>query len=123
MDFKKIEFYKLNGHAVEPVDDLIEWGNIMKQTNRHVAETFIEGNRISTIFLGIDHNYSGYGPPILFETMVFIEGEGEWQERCSTWDEAEKMHEAMCQKVRNHLIAAGMVANQIIDSFFKINHQ
>jgi hypothetical protein len=27
--------------------------------------------RISTVFLGIDHNHSGRGPPVLWETMIF----------------------------------------------------
>lgn len=27
--------------------------------------------RVSTILLGIDMNFSGYGPPLIFETMVF----------------------------------------------------
>src|SRR5215471_17514474 len=29
------------------------------------------GGRVSTVFLGLDHNYSGVGPPIVFETMIF----------------------------------------------------
>lgn len=26
---------------------------------------------ISTVWLGLDHNYSMHGPPIIFETMIF----------------------------------------------------
>jgi len=34
------------------------------------------------------------GPPLLFETMIFNgPDDGEYQERCSTWEEAEAMHE------------------------------
>jgi len=26
---------------------------------------------VSTVFLGLDHNFSSKGPPVVFETMVF----------------------------------------------------
>lgn len=47
---------------------------------------------VSTIFLGLDHRFSGYGPPILFETMIFGGPHDEYMDRCCTWDEALKMH-------------------------------
>ncbi|WP_063685502.1 hypothetical protein [Bradyrhizobium stylosanthis] len=69
-----------------------------------VAETFVGSVHISTVFLGIDHRHFGDGPPLLFETMIFggsLEG---FQNRCSTWDEAEAMHaEALDQVRRGHL--------------------
>ena len=38
---------------------------------RHVAQTTLkDGTWISTVWLGIDHSFSG-GPPLIFETMVF----------------------------------------------------
>ena len=47
---------------------------------------------VSTVFLGIDHEFFN-GPPLLFETMVFGgEHDGE-QWRCSTWDQALEMHD------------------------------
>lgn len=64
--------------------------------NRRVAETLLPGARISTVFLGIDHNFERRGPPILFETMVFDDGgEEERQERYATWAEAEAGHDAI----------------------------
>jgi hypothetical protein len=58
---------------------------------------------VSTVFLGLDHGFSGDGPPILFETMAFWLGpggpDGYEQERCSTWLEAERMHGRMCRQV------------------------
>ena len=37
-----------------------------------VDETYLEcGVRISTVFLGLDYNFSHPGPPALFETMIF----------------------------------------------------
>ena len=50
-----------------------EWGVFMWNiNNRRVALETINGITISTVFLGMDHNYFG-GSPILWETMVFDE--------------------------------------------------
>lgn len=60
---------------------------------------------ISTVFLGMDHDYTGHGPPLLFETMTFGGGglEGMW--RCSTWEQAEQMHLDAIKVVRTILTA------------------
>jgi hypothetical protein len=49
---------------------------------------------VSTVFLGLNHAFHSIGPPMLFETMIFLRGDPlhEYQERCSTWDEAVAMH-------------------------------
>lgn len=77
----------------EPVlePDLLEWARKFGSCDRVVAQTEIEGGVISTVFLGLDHNW-GAGPPLLFETMVFIDGESVLCERCSTWKQAEAQH-------------------------------
>jgi hypothetical protein len=52
---------------------------------------------ISTVFLGLDHNF-GQGPPLLFESMVFGgEDDGEMV-RYSTWEEAETGHKLLVEK-------------------------
>lgn len=80
-------------------EDSREWGEMFKG-ERHVAKTEIElaGQKglVSTVFLGIDHNYSGEGPPLLFETMVFL-GDGNDDDYCdrhATRAEAEAGHAA-----------------------------
>ena len=63
--------YILDGHT--PVRaTLLEWGRWMQVNakRRRVAVTQGKGVRVSTVFLGVDHQYQD-GPPILFETMVF----------------------------------------------------
>lgn len=40
------------------------------EDQRRVGSMMLPGFWISTVFLGIDHNWSG-GPPICFETMIF----------------------------------------------------
>jgi hypothetical protein len=55
---------------------------------------------VSTVFLGLDHNFSGKGPPILFETLVFggpMDGDGQ---RYSSWDDAVIGHKRFVAKVR-----------------------
>lgn len=63
-------------------------------TGHKVASTNINGHRVSTVFLGLDHNYTGRGPPVLFETMIFgpdsLAETDMW--RYCTWDEAEAGH-------------------------------
>jgi hypothetical protein len=49
---------------------------------------------VSTVFLGIDHNFLGEGPPIVFETMSFPD---EFQERYATWNEALAGHYRRCE--------------------------
>ena len=52
---------------------------------------------VSTVFLGIDHNF-GDGPPILYETMVFGL-EDEYQCRYETRVEAESGHDRTVKMV------------------------
>ena len=62
---------------------------------RRVAlDVFSNGYTVSTVFLGIDHNHFGIGPPILYETMVWRE-DGVWedyQERYSSRADALRGH-------------------------------
>ena len=97
-------FYRLLGRVAVPCSDLIEWSMWMGTANTQVAETKVGGLRVSTVFLGLDHNYSGTGDPILFETMIFGDDADSYQTRCSTWDEAERMHAAA------EVVAASWVA-------------
>lgn len=84
-----------------------EWGKFIdKNKNRRVAKTDISYKiSVSTVFLGIDHNFTDEGPPILFETMVFGEPryvemfgaeriirEDLYMDRYATWDEAVRGH-------------------------------
>jgi hypothetical protein len=87
--------------ANNPVEcpDLMQWARWMESADRHVRDTFRDDVRVSTVFLGLDHNFCDYGPPLLFETMVFVDGDGLEQERYSTWAEAEEGHAAMVAKI------------------------
>ena len=67
--------YKLLGRLAVPCD-LMEWAMWLEQDggrNRRVAETTVGPLWVSTVFLGLDHNF-GEGDPLLFETMIFDGG-------------------------------------------------
>lgn len=85
----------LEGHTPVAVD-LMTWAKWFETADRHVAREDRDGVQVSTVFLGINHRW-GEGPPLIFETMIFGGPENEWQERCSTWDEAVAMHERACK--------------------------
>lgn len=78
-----------------------------KQTMRIVRQETVGEYFISTVFLGLDHNYFG-DVPILWETMVFAHprtkenaGRDLDMDRCGgTWEQAEAMHETMVAKYR-----------------------
>lgn len=104
-----MEHYRLEGHEVVAMnvdtrEGLIAWAQWYEKANCTVMRTkLIDGGQISTVFLGIDHQW-GKGPPILFETCLFS-GEKHYEPigkreisessvvaRYSTWAEAEEGH-------------------------------
>lgn len=92
--------YILEGKTPKVVDDVIEWGRWFETANRHVADTHLsDGVRVSTAFLGIDHNFGG-GEPILFETMIFGGKHDQYTERYCTYEEAEIGHKQALTKVK-----------------------
>ena len=89
----------LDGRTPVPVGDVLEWGawfeKATKDGSRIVKQTWVGKHFCSTVFLGLNHRFFGEGPPILFDTMVFTPGtaDSESMDRCSTWEQAEAMHE------------------------------
>jgi hypothetical protein len=81
------------------------WGRWMEKNKSciRVAETLIRGYRVSTIFLGIDHNWVEGNDPLLFETIVFGTGPlNQEQARTSTYEEAETIHEKIVIEIIEH---------------------
>jgi hypothetical protein len=87
--------YILDGKTPKPVDNFMEFARWYETADRHVKRTELPGGIVvSTVFLGLDHRWHTMdGPPILFETMIFGGDHDEFQNRYSTWEEAEKGHE------------------------------
>ena len=73
--------------------------DLLETADCHVAKDVIGKVRVSTVFLGLDHNLDG-GKPILFETMIFGGRHDGYQERYSTWEEAEKGHKKALRIVK-----------------------
>jgi len=87
--------------VLEP--DLMKWAKAFEEIDRIVAKTNVADSIVSTVFLGIDHNYSSLGEPVLFETMIFGGDHDEYMERCCTWDEAEKQHEKAVNMLKSEI--------------------
>ena len=83
--------YVLDGTTPKLEPDLMTWAQWFESADRKVARSEVGKTKISTVFLGLDHSF-GEGPPMLFETMIFGGEHDEYQDRCSTWEEAEQMH-------------------------------
>lgn len=82
--------------------DLLTWAKwIDKAKNRDVGDERIRGVRVSTVFLGLDHNFDEQGEPLIFETMIFGGDEDGYCERCSTWEQAVQMHARAVEIVTN----------------------
>ena len=92
-------YYILNkDKTTREAKDFEEFDSNMKE-NQIVKKTEIGKILISTVFLGVNHNYSG-GEPILFETMIFNDDtEYEYQERYSTYQKALEGHKKCCQMI------------------------
>jgi hypothetical protein len=104
-------------NQVKEVEDVVEWGKWFAEEGRgrrtvkqdHSGQYFI-----STVFLGIDHNFLDTGKPLVFESMVFDEnqpreidmGRGRqftvyeelFQDRYTTYEEALKAHERLVEE-------------------------
>lgn len=97
------KFYILEGKTPVPVAGVKEWAENF-EGNRTIARDTFGKVLVSTVFLGIDHNFYDYGEPLLFETMIFGGKHDEYQTRCSTWDEAIIQHEEACKLVSNKFV-------------------
>ena len=87
-------YYILEGRKPKPASQK-QWRELFSLKNRYkriVDKTLVGETEVSTIFLGLDHNYSYTGPPVLFETMIFGGEHDQYQERYTTWDDAEAGH-------------------------------
>lgn len=98
-------YYKLNEDKTVSICTQKEYFHHCRDDfQKHLGDDDIFGRRVSTVFLGINHNFYGK-KPILFETMIFdyknADGDDIYSERYSTWDEAKAGHERAIQWVLN----------------------
>lgn len=91
--------YVLDGHTPVVEQDTLIWARWFESADRRVARTEVPGGVVSTVFLGLDHNFSLKGAPLLFESMAFLDGDDADCERCSTWEQAEEQPRRMVEKL------------------------
>jgi hypothetical protein len=95
----------------------MKWAAWFERSDSRVARTtLVDGSYVSTIFLGLDHGFSHSGPPVLFETAVFVQtGEdaadrADWTsvitDRYCTWAEAELGHMETVERLADAMQAA-----------------
>ena len=88
----------------KPITSLSAWAEKQEDPDyKIVKQTELDnGKFVSTVWLGIDHQY-GDGPPLIFETMVFL-SKMDYQDldmkRYSSEAEAVAGHKAKCQEWR-----------------------
>lgn len=122
-------FYRLEDRRPVRCADLMEWSCWHENpADRIVAKTFIGTLEVSTVFLGLDHNFARYLPdgdktPILFETMIFgIDEDDTYQTRCATWEEAEEMHRvAVALATARHLGTKDVLATILATALNDLN--
>jgi len=73
MMFRRI-YYVLDANGEpERCDDWMRWAKWFEDTPARIVarEELPNGVQVSTVFLGLDHNFFGRGAPVLWETMIF----------------------------------------------------
>lgn len=103
--------YILEGITFRKAKTMEEWAKYMETASkdpyfRHVARDYFYINEeeycnLSTVFLGIDHNFDlDSATPILFESMIFGGNElDQSMDRYPTWEEAAKGHLELCRSI------------------------
>lgn len=93
--------------------DLSEFGRLAADRDyKVVAQTQVGSYLVSTVWLGIDHDFSR-GVPVIFESMVFatVEGVPEWRDidcvRYASEAEARVGHEELVTLVRATAVGPG----------------
>src|SRR5262249_14676485 len=86
----------------EPCEDLLRWAHFLEYDERRIVrqqrwrsvDPAVGEVFVSTVFLGIDHNF-GDGPPVLWETMAWIGDEEICQRRWTRRTDAIAGHNAI----------------------------
>jgi hypothetical protein len=91
--------YILEGKTTKQTD-FLTWAMWYERADRTVARTEINNIIVSTVFFGLDFSLGDENVPMLFETMI-LGGELDGSKvRCSTWEQAEQLHERYVAMVR-----------------------
>ena len=67
---------------------------------RQVEEDFIDGARVSTMWMGTDHSFGHAPKPIIFGSAIFRAGKMVEEIETATEFEARIAHQVLCRKLR-----------------------
>jgi hypothetical protein len=111
-----IRFYTLDSKKNMVPSTIIDWSNFLQKKERIVKQDkLMNGYFISTVFLGIDHNFIGKGNPLLFETIVFdTNSNTAFMHRYSTYKNALKGHEIILKKF-DQIINWTLIGNNLLE--------
>lgn len=86
-----LDYYDREGKLL----NVKEWSHLLNdESYRVVRQDHLQnGDLLSTIWLGLNHNFSDVGNPLIFETMIFSETLSDHVGRWSTEAEALKAHQ------------------------------
>lgn len=107
-----MKWYKLNeDHTTEPYPEgEYPLNGDLRSPLKHVGDETIDGQRVSTVFLHMDHNMMFEDKrPVLFETMIFGGQYDEEMWRYCTWEEAKAGHDKVV-----HCLKHGINPNEAI---------
>jgi hypothetical protein len=94
-----MDYYDPDGNPISLTD--FTSGIRASTWEREHLDTEIEGGHVSTVWLGLDHAFHDDGPPLIFETMAFVDGPlDNHQERYSTRAAARAGHARMIERVK-----------------------
>jgi hypothetical protein len=102
--------YLLDGHQPVPCS-YDEWLRKARfgQPEWRVGGTAIWEVWVSTVFLGTNMGLCDRGLPVLFETLIMgLDIDDGYQTRCSTWAEAETMHQVAVDHATAIIAAANI---------------
>ena len=96
------KLYVLDKHNKPKLcEDTLKWAAWFETHDRTVAvEDITSKIYVSTVFLGIDHNFGGGGAPILWETMIFNGARNGYSERYSSHKAALAGHKRVIEIAR-----------------------
>lgn len=102
-------YYILKGKCPVYTEDILEWGRYIgravRRSERHVGHIEMKkGIFISTLFLGMDQEFTGGRAPLLFETMIFGGRYDHNIDRYSNWEQAERGYKKWIAIIKGDLL-------------------
>jgi len=102
------QLYVLKDQKVFTEPDVMKWSKWYEvAAHRIVKQEWVENIWVSTVFLGLNHNFLRRGPPVLWETMTFSNIK-EWDRNCwrcpGTWEQAEAQHNKVVSQAKKYLV-------------------